>query len=678
MINTKEERSLIKLWKKLVHENNLIIVIPAIFIILMITGFMIFGFQEPITKDVESNDTLLTEQILRERSIIETYNEGDYSESDPYFKIDPYGIAPLTALLMFETEERIQYRLVVEGKTPEASLSYITNPATFHFIPVYGLYLGGNDIKLYPYDANNPNAIVTPVYENDFVLVDGINQGRIAEVVSIETNATYFGSDWMFVTPAGDSLPAAYDVNGDVRWYSSVPLAFAPEILHNGRLLIGTDRIMSDPYYTTGMYEMDFLGKIYNEYYLPGGYHHDAYELENGNLIVLSSDFDGTVEDIVVEIDRTTGDVIKSWDIADYINTFDGMAEMWTTDDWFHNNSIDYDQETDSIILSGRHQDVVVSIGYTSNELNWILGDPDNWAQETVDEYFFTPTGTSFEWFYAQHSALALSNNRIFLFDNGNNKSKDSSTYVPANESYSRGVIYSLDTDTMEIAQDYQFGKELGSDFYSPYISNVEYYREGHYMIHSGGISSSETEGPLNIPAPLYQGEDEVTMRSITYEVEDGEVKYRLELDGNFYRALRVEPYNERTRFSIGEPKVLGTQEVSPQFEGELERRITIFRTVPIKHELNIIKHSDRLEVEGVFDRYDKIYLVLRNETEELIYHIPTSRTAYTAMCTAIFQGDERVLTYYINEQNVAGSYSIYLSVNGHTYNTYLAVEFDD
>ncbi|MBQ2476596.1 MAG: aryl-sulfate sulfotransferase, partial [Desulfovibrio sp.] len=33
----------------------------------------------------------------------------------------------------------------------------------------------------------------------------------------------------------------------------------------------------------------------------------------------------------------------------------------------------------------------------------------------------------------------------------------------------------------MEIEQVWQYGKELGQDLFSPYISNVEYYGEGHY-----------------------------------------------------------------------------------------------------------------------------------------------------------------------------------------------------
>ena len=454
-------------------------------------------------------------------------------------------------------------------------------------------------------------------------------------------------------------------------------LAFAPDMLENGHLLVGTNRIISDPYYTTGLFEIDFTGKIYNEYYIPGGYHHDTYELESGNFLVLTNDFEGTVEDVVVEIDRASGRIVKSWDIADYLPTTQGMSEMWTSDDWFHNNSIDFDEATDSIILSGRHQDIVISIDYNDNTLNWVLGDPTMWDDDFVDRVFLRKLGIGFEWQYAQHSAIVLPGSRIMLFDNGNNKAKVDTQYVEANNSYSRGVIYEIDLNLRDVFVDYEFGKELGSSFYSPYISNVEYYGEGHYLIHSGGIASSSIEGALNIPAPLYDGNGTVTMTSITYELLNSTTQYHLELSSNYYRAKRVTMYNETTSFQFGLPNKLGVQAVTEIETEPIDKAITLFKNVPLRYELEMVKEGDRLRVEGVFDRNDIIYLILQNSEDRKEYHIPTSRTAYTAMCTAIFTGDERYLTYYINEQNVYGKYNVYISINGHEYDTYQRVEFN-
>ena len=43
------------------------------------------------------------------------------------------------------------------------------------------------------------------------------------------------------------------------------------------------------PYYTAGVCEMDLVGKIYTEYRIPGGYHHDQFEMEDGNCLLYTS-----------------------------------------------------------------------------------------------------------------------------------------------------------------------------------------------------------------------------------------------------------------------------------------------------------------------------------------------------------------------------------------------------
>jgi arylsulfate sulfotransferase len=297
------------------------------------------------------------------------------------------------------------------------------------------------------------------------------------------------------------------------------------------------------------------------------------------------------------------------------------------------------------------------------------------WEDSFVDRFFFTAIGTSHEWHYAQHSAIVLPGDRIMLFDNGNNKAKVNTEYVAARDSYSRAVIYQLDTNLMDAYIDDEYGKDFGSEFYSPYISNVEYYGEGHYLVHSGGIASSSIEGALNIPAPLYDGEGTVTMNSITVELLNGTTQYRLEVPSNFYRAKRHSLYNENTSFSLGTPASLGVQEVTRQEIEPIKKKITLFKNVPAKYELDLVKEGDRLRVEGVFDRDDVIYLILKGSDENIVLNIPTSRTAYTAMCTAIFTGDERYITYYIIEQNIYGHFNIYISINGQEYETSTKVQ---
>lgn len=288
----------------------------------------------------------------------------------------------------------------------------------------------------------------------------------------------------------------------------------------------------------------DLLGKIYTEYSLPGGYHHDYYEMENGNLLVASDDFNndyGTVEDYIVELDRNTGEIIKTWDLKNILNMEDGKSENWSSYDWFHNNSVWYDKNTNSITLSGRHQDAVINIDYESGKLNWIIGDPTNWSEE-YQKYFFTPIGDNFEWQWSQHAAMITPEGYVFILDNGNNKSKIKDEYVEANNSYTRGVMYKIDTENMTIEQIWEYGKERGSEFYSPYISDVDYIEKDHYIVHSGGIVYVEGKNS-NQPAGFSEN---AKLVSTTVELLNNEVIFEISLPTNNYRVEKNEFISEK------------------------------------------------------------------------------------------------------------------------------------
>ena len=123
-------------------------------------------------------------------------------------------------------------------------------------------------------------------------------------------------------------------------------------------------------------------------------------------------------------------------------------------------------------------------------------------------------------------------------FDNGHYRSKNKEKYLKNRDNFSRGVRYHIDTKKMEIRQVWQYGKELGATFFSPYISNVEYYGEGHYLIHSGGIGwedgyASEKLGAYINPAKNPNSD----ICAKTVEQKDGVVLYAMEVDGNVFRA---------------------------------------------------------------------------------------------------------------------------------------------
>ena len=111
-------------------------------------------------------------------------------------------------------------------------------------------------------------------------------------------------------------------------------------------------------------------------------------------------------------------------------------------------------------------------------------------------------------------------------------------------DNFSRGVRYHINTEDMTIRQVWQYGKERKNDFFSSYISNVEYYRDGYYLIHSGGMGYNHGVTCEELPVYMNLEDPECVLKSITVEVMDGEVVYEMHLPSNYYRAEKMSLYH--------------------------------------------------------------------------------------------------------------------------------------
>lgn len=623
-------------------------------VVACLSSIAIFYFTDRANPIAEEVDILAYQQELEQTF----YPTKDDTFENPRIIVNPYGNSPLTALIIFQTKDLTAPTVVIHGKDENTTYTKKFTPSKEHILPIYGLYANtDNTIELTVNNETKTLTITTDPLPDDFILP-----------TSVTANKQLLGNDLYFVTPSSSGYTAAYDVNGDVRWYLTDMYLWDIQTLNNGNLLLSTNRLINPPYYTTGLMEMDFMGKVYFEYSLPGGYHHDVFEMENGNFLIASNDFaSGTVEDYIVEMDRDTGEIIKTFDLKDILNMEDGKNENWSEYDWFHNNAVWYDKATNSITLSGRHQDAVINIDYNSGELNWIVGDPTNWSEE-YQKYFFTPIGDNFEWQWSQHASMILPNGNLFVFDNGNNRSKIEEEYIDAVNNYSRGVIYHLDTVNHTISQVWEYGKNRGSDFYSPYISDVDYLSENHYLIHSGGISYQD--GIVqNQPAGLTDAD---RLNSITVEILNDEVIFEMQLPGNFYRAEKMNFYSD-SEFSLGEGKRLGNMEITSTSNS---KPILIFAKQIDDHynsyNISVKKEVDRLVVTGTFQKDDKVQVILDNTFDKRVYDVRISERPYTAMCIDIFNEEEDTngitVTKYINDLGITGKYYLYIKINNTIY----------
>ena len=633
-------------------------------IVLLLTIFVALDSFSQNKEEVDNIVSMLDDQIEKEKNL----KAQGYTLESPNVVLNPYGNSPLTALVMFTTDEETEVEVTIKGKDKNSTFTHTFESAKEHYLPIYGLY------------ANKENEVILKVGEESKTLK--IKTEALPDNMALPTSVTAkkdkLGNDLYFFTPSSSGYTVAYDVNGDVRWYLTNYALWKVDRLENGNLLLSTERLVNSPYYMTGMYEMTLLGKIVKEYSLPGGYHHDYYEMPNGNFLVASDNFSsGTVEDYIVEMDRNTGEIVKTFDLTKILNKEDGKSENWTQYDWFHNNAVWYDEKTNSITLSGRHMDAVINLDYETGKLNWIIGDPTNWSEE-YQKYFFTPVGDDFEWQWSQHAAMITPEGYVFILDNGNNKSKIESEYVPASKSYTRGVMYKIDTENMTIEQIWEYGKERGSSFYSPYISDVDYLDQNHYIVHSGGIVSVDGK-PSNQPAGLSTGK--VKLTSDTVELLNDEVIFEIKLPTNNYRVEKMSLYGDE-KFSLGGQTKIGSLGKTDVDKTSLGFGLGAKDIEEIKeeHEITLTKESDRLVFKGRFLRGTKVEVLLYKNGLMKSYEVPISKKPYTALCVDVFTEEETengiVVTKNINAEGLKGQYAIYVKIDNTLYNTGRHVEF--
>ncbi|WP_130862529.1 aryl-sulfate sulfotransferase [Bacilliculturomica massiliensis] len=378
---------------------------------------------------VSQSDDVGQREVVEE--LIAKAKDPDNTLTNPVVLVNPFGKAPLSGMAAFHTARACNVRVTVKGKPAggdevPADVTYEISggKTTDHVIPLIGLYENYNNTVVL--EAGGQTAVVR-------VKVGEINQDHIragaVTASAVQRNEALPGLT--FMTPAGaQTVPFAIDVNGEVRWVyecaAAAPVETKP--LHNGHFLVPSDRPSTEIFVTDAetVLEIDLAGRVYAEYFLDGMPHHEVFERKNGNLIFALSRRNSTsIEDYMVEVDRETGQALRTWDfrkilgIPEYDASYD--TEQGGTDDpnaphrahpsiqsaagnhpysdWFHQNSLDYDEgdpadpSDDAIYVTARHQSCLIKINAEKaagenpdrEALEWIYTDPSWLPQSTLD-----------------------------------------------------------------------------------------------------------------------------------------------------------------------------------------------------------------------------------------------------------------------------------------------------
>lgn len=569
-------------------------------ILIAITVLASIGIYEYIeaATPVDTEEDIIAYQANRETEILSNTN---YSIENPNVILDPYNISPLSAVVIFQTSDLSTATITVKGKDGDKDITNTFLPSKTHILPIYGLYPDyANTVIISSSDEEKTLTIQTNP------LPDDLKNGK-----SLDSD----NENEFFFTTSENGKPVCYDKNGNIRWYLNKNYKWDFMRLSNGHILMGNDHLMSAPYYSTGLVEMDMLGKVYFEYNIPGGYHHDVYELSNGNFLTASNNFgSGTIEDYIVEIDRNTGEIVKTIDLYDLMPNDDGA-------DWFAMNSLVYDASTNSITIAGSNKEMLLNVDYASGEINWIIADK---VDKKYEKYLLKTNGE-----------VTLPSNPKGLVLTGNNK------FAFINDGDENHLI------EYEVNLNNKTFKETKNINLSDKADNVNLdYHDNTFIVNQDNILK---------------------------KIADDEVTSIIETNHNIYSTSYMNMYAGDV-YITGSGQRLGTMGVT---ETTKNTGILFWKTdasIFDKYNLNIYKDVNRLVINGTFKKSDDVKIILDNVLDKKTYDVIISETPY------INDGkkdNEKVnVSYYINEEEMAGKYYIYLKVNGTTYKLQKYVTF--
>ncbi len=449
---------------------------------------------------------------------LELNSIGEFNEESYEIRINPSGIAPLTASLKYNGKVKNLISISVLGK----EVNGITLSKQFksfqesHAIPVLGLYADYTNKVVVSLLNENGQIRATdtleittdPLHELlPTVSINTIDKTKMEPGMHLSGYMSSFASN-----SEGGKTPFIFDDNGDIRWYLNLT-----KILPEGLVWSSFEPLANGNFYTIqshSVMEVDVLGNLIRNWRLPADYVFDYSVYEKpvtGNLLACVTKktaepilYKGaninTTGDFIIEIDRETGDIINEWNLRDVLDVDrDFLYLKAGASDWAHVNALWYDENDECIIVSARNQGLIKLT--KDNEPIWIIAPHAGWELSGRDgngsldtrDYLLkaidennqvfsqeiqngVADGEGFSWPWGQHAPLILPNGNLFYFNNGN-RTGALSIFEQPEISYSMGVEYKIDIVNKTIKQVWSYGENLGVSAYSPFISDVDFGR---------------------------------------------------------------------------------------------------------------------------------------------------------------------------------------------------------
>jgi arylsulfate sulfotransferase len=428
---------------------------------------------------VEIPGGLVTEMQTDSSTWVIHFTFSDGSTQDAFFVgefklehldvvLNPYLTAPLSAVATIDVPIPGIFRVAVLGKGESGVMieKQFSRSDTHHELPILGLYENyANDVVIEfqsPAGARRGSQIVT------LATTTISNKPNVAFTIIKKSDNTYRGL--YFVS----NFKAGFDQNGDLRFVDvgAIGAAFLQKTKNGNYISQHRDG------YTIS--EMNMVGQLVRQYRIANGFHHEIREMPNGNLLIAThtgGNFE--LEDVIIEVDRLTGAIVKTWDFNNILDPLrKGLPDV-TGNDWLHVNAIYFDDRDNSVVISGRSQSAVIKIDYESGAIKWILSHHAGW-KESLQPFLLRPVDNAGNtmatqnmdfWPYGQHSPMPVGTNRVLLYDNGDYRNYYDDANVPQ-ASYSRAVEYEINEANMTIKMVWTYDHD--KTIFTPYVGSVQ------------------------------------------------------------------------------------------------------------------------------------------------------------------------------------------------------------
>lgn len=359
---------------------------------------------------------------IRDAYLEKVLRSEEYKFPDMYMARNPFGEAPLTALILFVTEMSCSVHVTVKGDVPETDYSYELPFTKYHRVPILGLY------------PKRKNMVLIELCDEQGVIIDSRTvpvktkdlPSDLHNIIEVKKESKDPAFDQIMISGGIDIKTCAFDKKGKIRYFLRRKVkGYGIFPLSNGRFFY-MEKEISIPSYSnpqcTESYDMDYLGRVYKTYLTEKGVHHTVEEKQDGNILAGSNTMMEHTEDMVIEIDRQTGEIVWSVSMEElFDDTYQDMM------DWAHVNSAAYCPKDNTVIVSLRNVHSILSIDYETKKLRWLLSDPEFWKarNSSMVDKLLKPVG-DIAWTYQQHAAFELDEDfdgnpdtkHIIVFDN--------------------------------------------------------------------------------------------------------------------------------------------------------------------------------------------------------------------------------------------------------------------